>query len=175
MDIQMMLNLIAYILIIVGVLLAGIRLFTCCDQGMSGCRYALSLTWLCAIAGLILNVIGLHVAVSWQNLLHQIAYALLLAAALMACPMVSCEETCHNSAINYKLISWGSVTAGLILLVIPVYLSAPTQYLLASIAYPLFIVGLLLATTKLFRSILGGFAWACFLAGFILLIVALYQ
>lgn len=175
MDIHVMLNLIAYVLIIVGTLLAGGRLCTA-EDGAYGCRYALTFSWLCVIAGLILLIVTLYVGVQWQNLLHEIAYAVMLGGVLIACPLLACrEDSCHSSMISCKLITWKSFTAGLILLVIPVYLSVSLQHTLATVAYGLFLLGLLLVTHKLFKSVFGAFAWFCFLAGFILPIVAIYQ
>ena len=160
MHIQITLNLIAYVLIIVGVLLVGVRQCTS-ENSAYGCPYALTFGWLCVIAGLILSIITLYIGTQWQNLLHEIAYALMLGGVLTACPLLLCrEEACHRSMINCRLISWLSITAGLILLVIPVYLSCSLQCLLATIAYALFIFGLLLLTFKLFKSVFGAWVMA---------------
>ncbi len=175
MDLQITLNLIAYVLIILGVLLTGIRL-AAADSDVSGCRYALMFGWLCVIGGLILNIVTLFVLWCCQNLLHEIAYAVILGGVLLSFPAFSCtENTCHRSMANTGMMSWLSFTAGLVLLVIPVYLSMHLQNLLSTIAYALFIFGLVLVMVKSFKCILGAFAWLALLAGFILPIIAIYK
>ncbi len=175
MDLQITLNLIAYVLIILGVLLTGIRL-AAADSNVSGCRYALMFGWLCVIAGLILNIVTLFTLYGCENLLHEIAYAVILGGVLLSFPAFCCtENTCRSSMMNTGMVSWLSFKAGLILLVIPVYLSMNLQNVLGTIAYALFIFGLMLVMLKSFKSILGAFAWLALLAGFILPIIAIYK
>lgn len=176
MDIQMTLNLIAYALIIAGVLLIGLRIFTT-EEGTYGCRYALTFAWMCVIAGLVLTIVTLYVDFQWQNLLQEIAYAIILGGVFIAAPVVChrSEAVCHVSKNYSKSFAWLSLVAGLVLLVIPVYLSLHLQMLLSTIAYALFIFSLICLMCKMFRSVLGAFAWLCLLAGFVLPIIAICQ
>lgn len=175
MDLQMTLNLIAYALVILGVLLAGVRLFAA-ENEVAGCHYALTFGWLCVIGGLILNIVTLYVSPSCQSLLHEIAYAVILGGVFLSFPAFSCNgSACHRSMIKTGLMSWLSFMVGLILLVVSVYLSVYLQHVLAIIAYAFFIYGLVLMMLKAFKSLFGAVAWFALLAGFILPIIAIYK
>ncbi len=173
MDLQIMLNLIAYALIILGVLLTGVRLAA---AEISGCRYALTFGWLCIIGGLILNIVVLSAFFESQNILQEIAYSVILGGVLLSFPAFSCQgDYCHRSMIQTGCMAWLSFVAGLVLLVVSVYLSMHLQNLLSTIADALFIFGLLLVMLRAFKSVCGAFIWVILLAGFILSILAIYR
>lgn len=176
MDLQVTLNLIGYALILLAVLVGGLRIFTT-EESAYGCRYALIFSWHCVIAGLILSIVNLYVDFEWQNLLQEIAYAIILGGVLIAAPMTRCHSAtvCQPSKSHCKSVVWLMLMAGLVLLVIPVYLSFHLQMLLSTIAYALFIFSLILLMCKMFKSVLGAFSWLCLLAGFILPLIAIYK
>lgn len=105
-----------------------------------------------------------------EMVLHVIAPALAIVGMIFLMPRFFRERRL------FPMLSWFCIVAGLIIQIVSLYLKGGVACVLCVLAPALLILGLLLIVDKFFieTSLFVKLAWHCLMAGFILIIVALY-
>ena len=165
MSTGVVLQIIAPILIIIGLLFMLPRFFK-----KGNLRHMLS--WLCIIVGLVLAIIAFYVKLKIACVLCVLTPAFIIFGLLLVIDKFFCDTSCLLK------FSWLCLIAGLVLIIVGLYIPTFSAYILLSIAYPVLLLGML---SGVFRYISGegccymyGFSWLCVVAGLVLETVAVH-
>lgn len=170
MHFQVTLNLIAAILVIVGLALMGPKALKSGGEGSH--LFSARSAWLVLMAGMLLNIIGVYAV--HDAVFKVISYGLILAAFVMASPFYANDDSgsCHLTGLSPITKAWLGGFAALILLIIGLYVPGAAATL-SYIAYALFLLGTVLLIGRFFESTRPNMilSWYCLFAAFILYII----
>ena len=171
MQFQVTLNLIAAILVVVGLALMGSKAL---KSGGEGSHFFSARTaWLVIMIGMVLNIIGVYAI--HDAVFNVISYALILAAFVMASPLYAVDDSgsSHFTGFSHITKAWLGGFIALILLIIGACVPGVAAATLSYVAYSLFLLGTVLLIGRFFESTRPNMilSWYCLFAAFILYII----
>ena len=176
MHIQITLHLIACVLIILGVAMLLPRVSKSENTGTC-CVYSAKLAWLGILVGIVLEIIAIY-SLRHISVLHVVAYSIMLASVVLVSPQFFChQESSCSSPVKFSCptTAWLATFSALILLIIALYIPTFSAFVLRLVAYPLFMLALVLMMLRFFQKgkLFYVLSWLCLLAGFILQEIAI--